>query len=284
MTSRPDDRQSAFGRVAALALACGLGIVMTNCDVLVPRQSWSRRWGPMVPHETFPGDCGICHSSESWKVLREDFAFDHAKETGTPLTGAHDRAACLRCHNDRGPVAAYVERGCGGCHVDPHKGSLGLPCTRCHNEDTWDPDGAILEHVRTRFALAGVHAITPCETCHQRATAGDFRGTPVECHLCHQRDAIRAFPNHAINGWIRDCERCHTPVAWTAPGFQHDAFPLIGGHAGVDCLQCHAGGRFAGTPPDCFSCHRQDYLAAPNHVAGGFSTDCTECHDTFAWK
>jgi hypothetical protein len=238
----------------------------------------------MVPHQTFPADCGLCHTPEDWSTLRTELDFDHDQETGFALVGAHAEAACLRFHNDRGPVAVYVARGCGGCHVDPHRSTLGLACEGCHNQRHWGPTGLVAEHARTRLPLIGVHAITPCETCHERATVGEFRGTPAECHGCHQHDAARAFPNHAINGWVRACERCHTPAAWSTPGFDHSGFPLLGGHAGVDCLDCHANGRFAGTPNDCFFCHRNDYLAAPDHVADGFSTHCLDCHNTNAWR
>lgn len=110
------DKLAAFFIVALLL---GWAFIAVNCQVIVPRQGWSEEWGPIVPHETFPGDCSICHVPDRWDVLKEDFAFDHEKETGHPLTGAHGRAACLRCHNDRGPVAAYAARGCAGCHVDP---------------------------------------------------------------------------------------------------------------------------------------------------------------------
>jgi hypothetical protein len=238
----------------------------------------------MVPHQTFPGDCGLCHVPESWDVRKDEIPFEHGRETGFALTGAHDEAACLRCHNDRGPVAVYTRRGCGGCHADPHKAAFGVECARCHAETAWEPIGLVAAHAHTRFPLVAVHAITPCESCHVRATAGDFRGTQVECHFCHQEDQRRAFPNHAINGWQRDCERCHTPASWDAPGFNHSAFPLAGGHAGLSCVQCHPNGQVRNAPTDCFACHRQDYIAAPNHVSQGFSTQCTDCHNTNAWN
>src|SRR5262245_46167018 len=284
MTCCARNRDRVIARAAAAIVAAACVLILVDCEVVTPRHSWSRRWGPAVPHKTFPADCGICHSSEDWKELREDFHFDHLKETGYALEGAHAEAACLRCHNDRGPVAVYMNRGCGGCHVDPHKSSLGTECTRCHNQVVWAPTGLIADHARTRFALDGVHAIVPCESCHDRATVGDFRNTPVDCDLCHRQDAVRAFPPHVINGWNRRCERCHTPASWNAPGFDHGAFPLVGGHAGVACLQCHAGGRFAGTRNDCFFCHQQDYVNAPNHVANNYSTNCLDCHNTIAWK
>jgi hypothetical protein len=238
----------------------------------------------MVPHGSFPGDCSVCHLPERWDLLREGFEFDHAEETGHELNGAHKDAACLLCHNDLGPVNAYAERGCGGCHNDPHKSTLGMLCTDCHQEDTWDPVGLVLEHARTRLPLVGAHAVAPCESCHERATVGEFRDTSPECHFCHRRDVVRAFPNHVINGWVRDCENCHTPMDWSTRGFDHSRFPLEGGHAGLDCTQCHANGQFTPLSPECFACHQNDYVQAPDHVAEQRSTDCTECHDTVDWN
>ncbi|MEQ8767068.1 MAG: hypothetical protein RL885_24365 [Planctomycetota bacterium] len=260
---------------------------LIGCSVLpdiAPRHKWSEEWGPMVPHQTFPHDCSICHVPDRWDVIKEDFSFDHGGETGYPLQGAHVDAACLRCHNDRGPVAAYLARGCGGCHADPHKSAFGPRCTDCHVEMSWDPTGLVIEHHATRLPLVGGHAFVPCESCHRRATTGDYRGAPTQCQLCHQRDAIRAQPNHVINGWIRGCDDCHDVGDWRAVDFVHDRFPLEGGHAGVDCTACHAGGQIAGTPTDCYGCHRQDYIATGTHVPQGFSTNCLECHDTNAWR
>ncbi len=252
-------------------------------DGLVPRHTWSERWGPMVPHETFPSDCSLCHVSNSWDRLKDDFHFDHAAETGYVLEGAHSQAACLRCHNDRGPVQAYLERGCGGCHTDPHQTTLGMDCTRCHNSHWWEPDGLVAEHAGTRFPLVGSHALAACESCHTRATVGDFRGAPVQCHLCHQSEVLLAQPNHVVNGWVRDCQECHDVDDWRAVNFQHLLFPLDGAHALADCNQCHIGGQVVGTPNDCFSCHRNDYLNTNDHVANGFSTNCDDCHNTDAW-
>jgi len=278
--SRPSDRRPL---VVLSLLSIGL-FSCTMMQGLVPRHKWSERWGPMVPHDTFPADCSICHVPDSWDVIDEGFTFDHAVEGGYPLVGAHADAACLRCHNDRGPVETYLARGCAGCHVDPHKSTLGLDCTECHNETWWEPDGLIAEHNMTRFPLVASHALADCESCHERATVGDYRGAPVECHLCHQREAWAAQPNHVANGWVTNCEECHDIADWRSFNFDHSVFPLVGGHAGLDCTQCHAGGRIAGTPTDCYGCHRNDYTNAPDHVVNGFSTDCTQCHNTSDWS
>jgi hypothetical protein len=271
--------------MTVVAILLSGAVVLLNCELVVPRQGWSEKWGPLVPHRSFPDDCGLCHVSEAWDVLRPDFAFDHEKETGHALEGAHSDAACLRCHNDRGPVQVYVARGCGGCHVDPHKSSLGLDCSRCHEQIDWEPRGLIAEHSRTRFPLVGAHSITPCEACHLQAPIGDFRGAPTACALCHQQDLARATsPDHLASGWVTSCERCHTPVSWTGAGFTHDIFPLAGGHGGLECTQCHTSGRFDPIPPDCISCHLDDYQRAPDHVALSYPRDCRLCHSISDWQ
>src|SRR4051812_19304989 len=93
----------------------------------------------LVPHGKFSQDCGQCHVPKNWTTMRSDFRFDHAKETGYPLNGAHAAVRCTQCHTDRGPVKRYSSRGCAGCHPDFHKGTLGTDCTRCHSEVSWKP-------------------------------------------------------------------------------------------------------------------------------------------------
>jgi hypothetical protein len=53
----------------------------------------------------------------------------------------------------------------------------------------------------------------------------------------------------------------------------------------VACANCHIGGKYAGTPTDCFSCHKSVYQSVtnPNHVAAGFPTTCQTCHTTTRW-
>ncbi|MCP4452292.1 MAG: hypothetical protein GY809_12585, partial [Planctomycetes bacterium] len=259
-------------------------VLLTNCRPLSLRQGWSRQWGPLVPHKSFPGDCGICHVPDRWDTVRDDFSFDHAQETGYALEGAHAQAACLRCHNDRGPIQVYLARGCGGCHPDPHASSMGLECERCHSQDVWEPTGLIAEHAVTRFPLMGSHAITPCESCHAGAPAGQFMGAATQCDLCHQEALARAVdPDHAGNGWVVDCQRCHTPIDWTGANIQHDFFALSGGHGGLDCSECHTSDLFTGLSSDCYTCHSADYLGAQDHDSLSLSHDCTECHSTAAW-
>jgi hypothetical protein len=249
-------------------------------------QSWWKERGPVVPHDSFPADCSLCHTSDGWRSIRADFAYDHGRETGHPLEGAHARAECLRCHNDRGPVQAFNARGCGGCHVDPHRGELGSTCETCHGEDDWRVPGAIAEHDRTRFPLVGAHAAAACWRCHPGAQAGNFSRADTACLACHAADLARALqPDHAAQGWIDGCERCHVPIAWGGGAFNHSAWPLVGQHLTAACSACHAGGVYAGTPRQCVDCHLADYQGAqsPDHVTLGISTDCADCHTPHGW-
>ena len=101
--------KSASSRLVVLLTLILTAAVCVTCGATrPPRQGWSKGWGPVVPHEKFPADCSLCHLPDSWDKLRDEFEFDHAKQTGLALKGAHRRAACLRCHNDLGPVKEYV--------------------------------------------------------------------------------------------------------------------------------------------------------------------------------
>lgn len=197
------------------ALSCLIAACMSTVAESAARYGWWQGLGPVVPHETFPATCDLCHAGNGWETLRDDFEFDHEAETGVPLIGAHQQAMCLRCHNDRGPVAVFTVQGCGGCHEDVHLGQLGPNCTNCHQQDTWLPVGQIELHNRTRFPLIGTHAATACRRCHPGAPVGRFVPTDINCLSCHVNDLFRALnPNHFNLGWTFRCDRCHLPTNW----------------------------------------------------------------------
>lgn len=176
---------------------------------------WWAGFGPVLPHDTFPGDCSLCHDGGDWSKLRTDFTFDHEVEAGLLLIGAHANASCIRCHNDRGPAGVFAAQGCAGCHEDVHHGSLGVGCAECHTESNWYPRGQYAMHRQTRFPLIGVHATTACHRCHPGAPVGQFTPTDTECVTCHASDLNRALnPNHAGLGWTDRCDRCHLPRTW----------------------------------------------------------------------
>lgn len=196
--------------MALLLVACA---VSKHDDVLQHR--WWAGLGPVLPHDTFPEDCSLCHVGEGWRTLVDDFEYDHEKETGVALDGSHGRAQCLRCHNDRGPVEVFASQGCVGCHEDLHLGQLGTNCESCHVETTWQPQGMIALHQRSRFPLVGVHTTVSCRRCHPGATVGRFTPTDTECVTCHRDDLQNATnPNHLGLGWVDRCDRCHVPTTW----------------------------------------------------------------------
>ena len=302
--------------IASILLLAFAGISAHARD---PRLNWDKSWGPMVPHKKFPKDCSLCHVAKRWDVLRSDFSFDHKKETGYSLLGAHEKASCLRCHNDRGPVKAYLSHGCGGCHQDPHKASLGLDCERCHDQRAWIAPGKqgqkIADHARTRFPLGGMHAVIDCRQCHLTADQGNFQAMPTDCLSCHRREYSSA-PNHVAQNYATACQTCHQTTSWVGAAFNHaqlGANPVcISCHSAnfaaanatpasrhaangfpQTCQNCHNTTAFGpGTAMQhafvpgtaCVTCHSADFTAAPNHVAQNFSTSCLNCHSgTSTW-
>lgn len=90
--------------------------------------------GAADPHERSLGtDCSDCHSPVAWSL----WSFDHEADTSFSLTGAHDGLECAACHT---PYKKTVPpSSCAGCHRqdDPHRGSFGDNCLRCHSTDTF---------------------------------------------------------------------------------------------------------------------------------------------------
>ena len=233
----------------------------------------------------FSTNCSLCHSSDTWTNVR----FDHAA-AGFPLTGAHATVACSACHLNGQFVGTPIQ--CAGCHLDtfkqttnPNHVSAGFPtdCSLCHTTVSWQ--GAVFDHSKTGFALTGAHAPLTCAQCH---TTGQFTGLNPACVSCHLANYnATKNPNHVTAGFPQQCDVCHSTTAWTPASFNHNltAFPLTGAHVSVPCASCHIGGVYAGTPTDCYTCHKAVYQSAanPNHVAAGFPTTCTTCHNTTTW-
>lgn len=212
-----------------LFLWLAFALAVAGCQMVagegaeVPSARFWSGFGPVLPHDDFPADCGICHVGSDWHQLTDDFSFDHGAATGVALEGAHQEASCLFCHNDRGPVASFAAQGCAGCHSDPHEGGLGASCAECHTETAWMDallGGGSREldrrHRQLGFPLIGAHTFAACDRCHSGADAGLFTPTPRACEGCHGGDLNQALnPNHVALGWTTRCDRCHQPFTWT---------------------------------------------------------------------
>lgn len=245
-----------------------------------------------------PKDCAACHPAP------------HGKNTPWPLSRPHARAACSRCHTERGPARDFARRGCGGCHVDPHAAQMGPNCEKCHEAESgrWRVKPDVAGHDRTRFPLSGRHLALACETCHGRVAVADYRGLVPDCFGCHADDYATA-PNHTTLPFPRDCERCHrTDDFKNVRPFHVPGSRCIDCHSGVfpqgpkhtkpgfptDCLRCHVGfppADFTGATmnhtglTNCYACHDNEFnsAAATDHAARSYPTNCGGCHNTTGW-
>lgn len=209
--------------------------------------------------------CGECHTPATW----EDATLDHDL-TRFPLVGRHVDALCESCHVDRHWTGIGLT--CRDCHAadDPHDGQFPGDCARCHTATGWSD--VTFDHDRTGFRLTGGHAEPTCAACHPD---GRYVGTPTSCIRCHEDD------DRHDGDFGRSCAACHTTTSWADWTFDHarSSFPLTGAHRRVSCQDCHAGGRFQGTPSTCSACH-----ARPDSHGSVLSGGCASCHSTRAWR
>ncbi|MCC6964081.1 MAG: hypothetical protein IT585_12575 [candidate division Zixibacteria bacterium] len=243
--------------------------------------------GSRNPHGDIDLACEACHTSTSWTEMRSDGSFDH-DDTGFPLIGAHRQTACISCHKDL--KFAETKDRCADCHSDIHRGKLGDQCQSCHTSESWENRRELFDqHAALGFTLTGVHAIADCNACHVNQLRDDFAGTPTECAGCHDDDFRSTDnPDHELAAFPLDCETCHSLAANTWRGARYDhppEFRLEGGHAGLECIACHAT-QFAGTVNECFACHAGDFQSAPDpdHEQASFDHNCTVCHNSVAWS
>jgi Zn finger protein HypA/HybF involved in hydrogenase expression len=234
----------------------------------------------------FSRRCEDCHLVNSTTWYQTNY---HHPDT-YPLIGAHASARCGDCHTT---TYRGTPRNCVSCHLkdyngttDPNHraGNFPTTCNSCHSETAWRPARSV-NHNLTRFPLTGAHQQVDCGRCHVN---GRFAGTPTDCFSCHQADYNGTTnPNHSSSGFPKTCQDCHSTTSWAGANFDHNKtrFPLTGAHRSVDCARCHPGNRFAGTPTDCYACHKANYDATsnPNHQAAGFPTQCANCHSTNSW-
>jgi hypothetical protein len=260
------------------------------------------------------GDCARCHGEQGWRPVAN---FDHAKTT-FPLTGLHAKVACAKCHEAAHLQLAKDANGkpkplykplphgeCAACHADPHKGSLGAACSRCHVTASFKQvNTASFDHERTRYPLRGAHARLPCAKCHDEKTAWGKKPPYATCAGCH-RDVHAG--QAMIAGKAADCAACHSvesfkPSTFTVAQHARTKYPLESAHAAVSCRGCH--GR---TPPGdaaqaaalvgsakiwflpaagrCVDCHRDPH--AGRFSPGGErarAEECLACHTPAAWR
>jgi hypothetical protein len=240
------------------------------------------------PHGALNIPCENCHTSLSWKPIRSIPEFDHDR-TSYPLRGMHETVQCTQCHVKL--VFTNVGQKCSDCHADIHRGQFGANCESCHTVKGWKVSVTAIRDHQNRFPLIGAHAAVECEACHKGAATGQFQGLSTQCYSCHATEYKgTSNPNHVTAGFSVSCEQCHGTNTWLDAKFDHASvgFPLTNAHADPPrvCLDCHINNNYSLTSTACVTCHLKNFQTAtsPNHVAGGFSQNCQQCHTTIAWQ
>ncbi len=214
-------------------------------------------------------DCAKCHVTKEWKTAK----YDHLKETGFALLGAHDRIDCAACHRS-GDLKEKIPKDCQGCHKadDAHAARFGGRCDDCHDNERWRLSA--YDHAgKHHFPLVGAHAKIDCYACHTAPAA--TQKLAKDCAGCHRGEDPHG--GKLAGG----CERCHGQASWrTDLSFDHDLsdFPLSGLHRVVGCAQCHSTLAFKGAPETCIGCHSHDDVHK-----GGLGKKCEACHSVNGW-
>ncbi|MBK9070404.1 MAG: hypothetical protein IPL79_05305 [Myxococcales bacterium] len=231
--------------------------------------------------------CEWCHSP-AFRSL-DKFKFDHDRRTKFDLGSTHGKLDCYGCHTK--PMGTKTPpRACEACHADDNKHgdrfkAFGSPpsCGTCHPSSSWRP--TMFNHDRqTSFKLTGAHATASCRDCHRGKNPSQFErfdAKKVGCMGCHQHKAAHnnEYPDskclscHKTAGKINfdpsTVDKYHGPKA---------RFPLTKGHNGVQCSQCHTGGKFKDTPMECGTRCHQDSLHK-----GSLGQVCSTCHTPGVW-
>lgn len=306
---------STFGAAAhartGFALADAHNAACTRCHAAPAAAQPARFVGT-------PSDCGACHrdahqgqfagracaTCHAGARFAPAPGFDHGR-TRFALQGAHAAAACANCHRpspDPAARGAVVYRlpstACARCHESPHgrDDAAASPrernlfattrdCARCHDASRWGALAAALgpfDHALAGAPLVGGHAAVPCARCH---TSRRAMPAMAQCNRCHE-DRHRGQLGSS-------CERCHTPRTWTPDGTLLDhgrtRFPLVGPHAVLGCVQCHArvaNGDFRDASPECVRCHTRtldERRPHPPHTGAAMRDRCDRCHAPTGW-
>jgi hypothetical protein len=223
---------------------------------------------------------------QTGKPAQEWTAESHDR-TNFPLIGKHRTLSCRECHLNL--VFEGTPSDCEVCHWQRQQDDrfglqLGTRCSDCHAPQSWKKvDPAKWNHETvTGFRLEGIHRTLDCETCHG---SGGFAPRPTACFSCHEADYRGTRePNHTDANFPTDCTVCHNQRSWEDASAAHASFVRQGMHASAACTDCHQNGVYAGTSPDCSSCHIDDYnnTTNPNHRTLAFPLDCSQCHGTSA--
>ena len=255
------------------------------------------------------GKCESCHTVEGFKPA--SFTVKDNAASAYPLEAKPAKVECAKCHIPAGTATRYKIKfaKCTDCHQDGHAGQFAAApllnrCESCHTVKGFTPSTfALARHKETRFPLIGAHLAVPCADCHESKRANPSSAVPfhfsnLSCTTCHQDVHRSQFSEYMAkkgrDGRTLGCEACHGLNDWKdVSKFDHDhtAFPLLGAHKAVACIQCHKPPNLETTMEhvafkearrDCEGCHEDPH--ARQFARNGRSPGCDQCHNTTKWK
>jgi nitrate/TMAO reductase-like tetraheme cytochrome c subunit len=209
-------------------------------------------------------ECRNCHIPPGFVPYAETklFAFREiyvhiAKQVEAPLAVTREirNANCLACHAVPGELTLATKSNV----TFSHQAHEGQNCVTCHVR-------VVHRTVNPPYYVAPA-AMSSCLECHNGTIA------PGTCSTCHTQP-------HEVRG---ECSNCHNQQSWSAEAIDHP-FPRTGGHAGLNCTDCHvskpgaatiAGTDLARPDPNCVSCHGDHHNGL---------TDCASCHTPEGWS
>lgn len=105
---------SCHGRGAQAQGAVRFAGVESDCASCHADPHFGTIWRPGIssPAAADPLDCASCHRVSAWN----DTTFDHSRDAGFALEGAHARIACSDCHLRQGETRRKPPTTCEGCH------------------------------------------------------------------------------------------------------------------------------------------------------------------------
>ena len=156
----------------------GLGLTCAACH-------------PVKHPEDYGTTCVSCHAIDKWIKTRpgSEHILRHEIK-GEPLVEKHLAAKCNACHNPERVDVLGITRtarfDCVTCHQgkeDPHRGTLGGNCTKCHAADAWKGDSLKFNHnTMTSYGLNQDHKNVACVKCHADNHWKPLNTTCIGCH------------------------------------------------------------------------------------------------------
>lgn len=237
--------------------------------------------------------CERCHDTTAFRPAHTERGFDHSRDTGYPLRGAHAQVACASCHRatsappsgalSKGPVFAPTSgraRDCRSCHAEhsPHGGSFGPRlCKSCHAPERGWRARRFNHSEETTFPLDGRHADQACASCHRSKLTAP---PTAACASCHGERSPHGTRFVGQGG----CDTCHDTADWQDNTFDHRSrtgFPLTNLHSAstlVACAKCHRSARTSQRGFESLA-SLSSQPARPERPGGGLrAISCRGCH------